>query len=1056
MHSQVRATTSGALAELDVGGLSLLQYPATELEAGPANLWLRVRGTEGVIQAFPLTGPASGSSVIQSVHGPAVSGSRGGVRYRAWFDIADEGDTVGWRWRLHNGGADPVTLDLLWTLDVALAPAGEVRESEHYVSQYLDLTPVSFADSTALAVRQNMPGTGAPWVALGSSRPVSRWGTDARQLLDEERGEGLDPTRELPGQRLQHEHTLAALQTDPMTLSPNEHVEGLFWGVFVSRHPDASGDHDAALVSERLAGATWHEAPAGPGGQAVSTVFSPLKLARLREETGAHEVQGELRLIESDGRGRLLSGFVGDRHVVSAAKERQVLRPHGAILHRQPGPVADASGIAATVWMSGVFCAQLTAGHASQRELVSIRRSYLGLTEAAGVRILVGRGGRGWRLLATPTRWEVADDQASWSYLLDDPFEGVHVRVASVLSSNRELTLRVRVDGPSLDVLVVVADGHGGAELSAEGGVLAGDGPLFADGVSRGLPFRTVLAHDAVDLTVRLRAPHERGLETRDRHAWRAPQLEGSKDAAALSESLRWLVRDAAVHFQMPRGLEQYTGGAWGTRDVCQGPVGLLLATGEVDALRQTLIAVFSAQHDDGSWPQAFEFLPRHVRPGREEAHGDVVYWPLLAVGEYLVTTGDAGILEATAGWVGETELLAAETLRAHIGRAVDYLLGKRTHDARLPAYGHGDWNDSLQPARAELAERMCSTWTAELEVHALRTLAVGLGEAWPEMAQRLTAVSAVTEQAIGELVVDGELAGYAVIGDTVEHLVHPRDERTGLTHGLLHMIHAISGELFTPEQATAHAELIRRHLIGPTGAYLFDVPVEYSGGPMTVFRRAEAATFWGREIGLMYTHAHLRYVEALTHLGEGTSAWKELLKVTPIGLADRVAGAARRQANCYYSSSDAAFSDRYEASERADALFDEATTFEGGWRVYSSGPGLILRLVTQRMLGVRQTAAGLEIDPVLPVSLDGLQATVPVSGRDVHLIFHVGPGEHGVDRVRVGGRDVEVEPLLARYRKSGARLAVALTEPRAGEDGLVIEVWLGGEDQGHADRVHP
>lgn len=1035
MHSQVRATSSGALAEFSIAGLSLLQYPATELEPGPANLWLRVREGDRVVRAHALTGPASRSAVVEGTSGPAVCGSSDGVDYLAWFHLASDGGTFGWSWRLQNRTERPVIVDLLWTLDVALTPIERVRTNEYYVSQYLDLTPISVADSTALAVRQNLPGTGAPWVALGSSAPVRGWGTDARQLLDRTRGAGLDPTRDLTGERLQHEHTLAALQTDALPLAPDAEAEGLFWGVFVEQHPEASGADDGVLVAERLAAAHWPAPPDGPTCDAVPTVFSPAKVAAVREGSITEPSETGLRLPERDEKGAVLSGFVDDRHVVAAVKERQVLRPHGAILHRQPSPIADASGLAATVWMSGVFGAQLTASQASGGELVSIRRSYLGLTEAAGIRIFVGREDEGWRLLATPTSWEVSDDRATWNYLLDDAFAGVGLTVKSELSNNRELTLGLSVSGQNVDVLVVIGDEHGGAELNVDGGIVSGDEPLFAAGKSRGLDFRTVCARDTSELEVRLRVPTDSSIA--QHHVWRVPRLAGAGETAALSEFLRWMAHDAAVHFQMPRGLEQFTGGAWGTRDVCQGPVGLLLATDELGALRTTLLTVFAAQRDNGSWPQSFEFLPGEVSPGQAEAHGDVVYWPLLALGEYLVATGDVAILPE---------------LRQPITRAVEHLLGQRTRDERLPAYGHGDWNDSLQPAHPELAQSMCSTWTAELEIHALRTLATGLGQAWPEMAGRLTSISDRTEEAFGELIVDGELAGYAVMGEAVEHLVHPRDERTGLKHGLLHMIHAISGELFTPEQASIHAALIREHLLGPTGAYLFDAPVAYSGGPMTVFQRAEAATFWGREIGLMYTHAHLRYVEALTHLGEGSAAWDELLKVAPIGLPDRVPGASRRQANSYFSSSDAAFPDRYRASDQAEALFESETHFDGGWRVYSSGPGLILRLVTQKLLGVRPTATGLEIDPVLPVKLDGLRAEIPVSGQLLNLTFHIGAREHGVDRVRIGGRDIETQPLVARYRKGGVRLPVPWGVPGDGEDALDVEVWLGGESEAHAD----
>ena len=32
------------------------------------------------------------------------------------------------------------------------------------------------------------------------------------------------------------------------------------------------------------------------------------------------------------------------------------------------------------------------------------------------------------------------------------------------------------------------------------------------------------------------------------------------------------------IHLTVPHGLEQFSGAAWGTRDVCQGPVEFLLA----------------------------------------------------------------------------------------------------------------------------------------------------------------------------------------------------------------------------------------------------------------------------------------------------------------------------------------------------------------------------------------------------------------------------------------------------------------------------------------------
>src|SRR5262249_7002716 len=65
------------------------------------------------------------------------------------------------------------------------------------------------------------------------------------------------------------------------------------------------------------------------------------------------------------------------------------------------------------------------------------------------------------------------------------------------------------------------------------------------------------------------------------RSVTRGIRIESGTDdagARAIDATFSWLVHDGMVHLAVPHGLEQYTGGAWGTRDVCQGPVELLLA----------------------------------------------------------------------------------------------------------------------------------------------------------------------------------------------------------------------------------------------------------------------------------------------------------------------------------------------------------------------------------------------------------------------------------------------------------------------------------------------
>ena len=158
-------------------------------------------------------------------------------------------------------------------------------------------------------------------------------------------------------------------------------------------------------------------------------------------------------------------------------------------------------------------------------------------------------------------------------------------------------------------------------------------------------------------------------------------------------------------------------------------------------------------------------------------------------------------------------------------------------------------------------------------------------------------------------------------------------------------MTRAMIAGLFTPEQSQHHMALLREHLLYPDGARLMDQPVAYRGGLEVNFRRAESAAFFGREIGLMYGHSHLRYCEALDALGETEAARQAMRVVNPISVTDDLPNASLRQRNAYFSSSDAAFRDRAEASAEWAKVKRGEVAVDGGWRIYSSGAGIFTRL---------------------------------------------------------------------------------------------------------------
>ena len=182
---------------------------------------------------------------------------------------------------------------------------------------------------------------------------------------------------------------------------------------------------------------------------------------------------------------------------------------------------------------------------------------------------------------------------------------------------------------------------------------------------------------------------------------------------------LPWLVHDALIHLSVPHGLEQYSGAAWGTRDVCQGPMELLLTLGHDDAAKDILRRVFARQRrSDGDWPQWFFLEPSYSFIQAADAHGDIIVWPLKAVCDYIEATDDTAFLSEPVPWgmgTGAGEAEAWTSVAGHIEALLQGVAARFIPGTHLPRYGNGDWNDTLQPADLSLREWMVSSWTVAL-----------------------------------------------------------------------------------------------------------------------------------------------------------------------------------------------------------------------------------------------------------------------------------------------------------------------------------------------------
>jgi len=125
--------------------------------------------------------------------------------------------------------------------------------NEFYVSQYVDHTPLNDArHGIVVASRQNQPVDGRhPWSAIGALGQGTGFATDALQFYGTGSRAGLPPaglTGELPGERLQHEHSMVVIRDATLELPADARASRGFFGHFQADHPQATSAADLQRI----------------------------------------------------------------------------------------------------------------------------------------------------------------------------------------------------------------------------------------------------------------------------------------------------------------------------------------------------------------------------------------------------------------------------------------------------------------------------------------------------------------------------------------------------------------------------------------------------------------------------------------------------------------------------------------------------------------------------------------------------------------------------------------------------------------------------------------
>ncbi|MDR9857243.1 cellobiose phosphorylase [Paenibacillus sp. VCA1] len=1097
---------SGDLHQALCGGTMINQLVANPIEGALNNLYLRIHGESG-ISFYPLLGIRSQSKVSAGENRMIWEGEAGGVEYRVTFALSAQGvwfwDVVA---RGEGVSIDVIYGQDLGNADIGAVRSNEAYLSQYIDHAVFEDEDYGYVVCSRQNMPQS--GGAFPYIQQGALTRAAGYSTDGFQFFGLSYKETNVPfclsEPNLANEIYQYEFAYTALQSGRVTL--NGEARFVFYGLFKEDHAAAVTELGYKAEVQQAWEAYLAEGEKEvlrplPPVRFKSLLGEPLQTLSLTEEEVNERFPAHQRHQEEREGGQLLAFFTDSyEHVVLKEKELLVERPHGHILMSGNNVKFGAKVITTTSYMYGIFNSHLVVGNTNFNKMMSNARNALNVPKTAGQRIYVETDGK-YRLLTMPSLFEIGFNYVRWYYktaddmliitnftTVDTPEVRLHVRSESGKPYRFLVTSQVTMnvnefEGPvrmtNANGLLTFFGGQDDIRKEAypnlqyrmwlEGAAAAiGDETVLAEGVPAGSASLCTMQIDAArewTLTVQGLLDGEevpaaeknigeeiakyRDFYKQVMNGFRLTGADGAEGAGLFKVNALawWYTHNMLVHYSVPHGLEQYGGAAWGTRDVCQGPSEYFMATQKFEQVRDILLTVYSHQYeDDGNWPQWFMF-DRYAKVQQEESHGDIIVWPLKVLSDYLTATQDFSILKEKVSYTIKGSFRFTEqtfTVLEHVVKEIGYIRSHFLHDTYLSAYGDGDWDDTLQPANAQLKKYMVSSWTVALTYQTLTQLSAALLSEEPSFAAELQEMAAGIKRDYNRYMLQTDvIPGFLYMEDpaSAKLMLHPTDTETGIQYRLLPMTRSMIAELIDPERAKSHYRLIKEKLFFPDGVRLMNRPAGYAGGVSTHFKRAEQASNFGREVGLQYVHAHIRFVEAMAKLGHAEDVWNGLNVINPVGIRDVVPNAEIRQSNAYFSSSDGKFNNRYEAQTHFDDLRSGKVQVKGGWRIYSSGPGIYMNQLISNALGIRQDKGGLTIDPVLPASLDGLHFDFEYDGVQATFIYRITGSS--LSRVTLNGSPLNAERAANPYREGGVHISGEVLKQAMNGHHNVFEIFM-------------
>jgi cellobiose phosphorylase len=504
---------------------------------------------------------------------------------------------------------------------------------------------------------------------------------------------------------------------------------------------------------------------------------------------------------------------------------------------------------------------------------------------------------------------------------------------------------------------------------------------------------------DARNLILRFRGTQS-AYDARDRvwHYWNrtlgAINIE-TPDPALNVMANGWLVYQTMASRLWARSGFYQSGGAFGFRDQLQDVMALVHA--EPGLIREHLLLCASRQFPEGDVQHWWH--PPQGRGVRTMISDDYLWLPL-ATSEYVVRTGDSGVLDETIHFLDSRPLNPGEesfydlplrarekvTLYEHCTRAILHALRFGSHG--LPLIGSGDWNDGMNLVGVKGVGE--SVWLAFFLHYVLEQFGPlarmrgdgAFGEVCTREAERL-------RQNIESGAWDGQwyLRAYYDDGATLGSLQNDECKIDATVQSWS----VLSGAGSAERSKLAMLSLARILIDQRNGLIkLLDPPFDKSMSEPGYIKGYVPGV---RENGGQYTHAAVWAVIAFAMMGE-TQRVKELLSmINPVNH-----GSTREKIERYLV-------EPYVMS--ADIYGSEPHTGRGGWTWYTGSASWMYRLIVEYVLGVQLKVNTLTFKPCIPAEWEHFKIHYRFRETVYHLAFHqIAP--RGEIRVSVDGVERE------------------------------------------------